>query len=202
MTRHIWPGASAFSKVCARPGSPKNDRRPALSGARRLPAQRRLRGGEAGDWNAKGGARDVVESRLFTEGDRGRIAAVFAADAELEVGPGRATALGGDGDEFADAFSVQGHERISLEQPLDGVKAKERRRVVARYAERGLGEVVGAEREELGALRYFAGSQRRARQFDHGADLIGCFHARFLGDGFGHGDDDRLDEVKFRPRES
>ena len=56
--------------------------------ARRLPAQRRLRGGEAGDRDAEGGARDVVEPRLFAEGDRGRIAAVLAADAELEVGRG------------------------------------------------------------------------------------------------------------------
>ena len=80
----------------------------------RLPAQRRLRGREAGDRDAEGRARDVVETRLLAEGDRGRIAAVLAADAELEVGAGRAAALGGDGDEFADAFGVQGHERIGL----------------------------------------------------------------------------------------
>src|ERR1700723_276254 len=98
----------------------------------RLPAQRRLRGGEAGDGNAEGGARDIVEPRLLAEGDRGRIAAVLAADAELEIGPGLAAALGGDGDELANAFGVQGHERIGLEQSLDGVEAEERGSVVAR----------------------------------------------------------------------
>src|ERR1700722_8387220 len=138
--------------------------------ARRLPAQRRLRGGEAGDGKAEGGARDIVDPRLLAEGDRGRIAAVLAADAELEIGPGLAAALGGDGDELANAFGVQGHERIGLKQSLDGVEAEERGSVVARYAERGLGEVVGAEREELRALRDFAGAKRGARQFDHGAD--------------------------------
>ena len=85
----------------------------------------------------------------------------------------------------------------AFEQPLDGVEAEERGRVVARHAERRLGQVVGAEREELGALGDFAGAQRRARQFDHRADLIGHFDARLLGDRFGHGDDDRLDQVEF-----
>ena len=68
-----------------------------------FPAQRRLGGGEASDRDAERGARDVVETRQFAEGDRGRIAAVLAADAELKVGTGRAAARGGDGDEFADA---------------------------------------------------------------------------------------------------
>jgi hypothetical protein len=45
-----------------------------------------LRGGEAGDRDAEWGARDVIETRLFAEGDRGVVAAVLAADAELEVG--------------------------------------------------------------------------------------------------------------------
>jgi len=37
-----------------------------------------LRGGEAGDRDAVGRAEDVVEMRLFAEGDRGRIAAMLA----------------------------------------------------------------------------------------------------------------------------
>jgi hypothetical protein len=53
--------------------------------ARRFPAKRRLCCGEAGDRDAERGARDVVETRLFAEGDRDRIAAVLAADAELGV---------------------------------------------------------------------------------------------------------------------
>jgi hypothetical protein len=41
---------------------------------------------------------------------------VLAADAELKVGAGRAAARGGDGDELADAFGVQSHERIGLQE--------------------------------------------------------------------------------------
>ena len=36
----------------------------------------------------------------------------------------------------------------------------------------GLGQVVGAEGEEFGGRGDLAGLERRARQFDHGADLI------------------------------
>jgi hypothetical protein len=126
--------------------------------ARPLPTQRSLRRREAGDRDAEGGARDIVEPRLFAEGDRGGIAAVLAADAELEVGTGLAAALSGDRDELANAFGVQGHEWIGLEQPFDSVDAEKGRGVVARQSERGLGEIVGAEREELGGLRDFAGS--------------------------------------------
>ena len=44
---------------------------------------------------------------VLAEGDRGRIAAVLAADAELDVRPGRPAALAGDGDQFADALGVE-----------------------------------------------------------------------------------------------
>ena len=54
------------------------------------PGQRRLRGGEAGDRHAVGRAGDVVEAELVAELDRVRIAAVFAADAELDVRAGAA----------------------------------------------------------------------------------------------------------------
>jgi hypothetical protein len=44
--------------------------------------------------------------------------------------------------------------------------------IVAADAERGLGEIVGAEAEELGLLGDLAGHQRGAGQLDHGADEI------------------------------
>ena len=50
---------------------------------------------------------------------------MLAANAELDAGPRRPAALGGDLDQFADAFSVQSHERIGLEEPLDGVRPEE-----------------------------------------------------------------------------
>ena len=42
--------------------------------------------------------------------------------------------------------------------------------VVAAEAPGGLGQVVGAEREEVGDLGDLAGGQRGPRQLDHGAD--------------------------------
>jgi hypothetical protein len=101
--RRRWAAPHPSALRAATVSRRKNDR-PASRRARRLPPERSLRRGEAGDWDAEGGARDVVETRLFAEGDRSRIAAVLAADAELEIGAGRATALGGDGDELADAI--------------------------------------------------------------------------------------------------
>src|SRR3546814_3362882 len=44
--------------------------------------------------------------------------------------------------------------------------------IVARQAEAGLGQVVGAEGEELGALGDLGGPQAGTRQLDHGADDV------------------------------
>ena len=55
----------------------------------------------------------------MAEGDRVRIAAVLAADADLEVGPRLAAALGADAHELADAVPIDGDERVDLEdRPL------------------------------------------------------------------------------------
>ena len=52
-----------------------------------------LGGGEAGDGDAVGAARDVVQPDRLAERDRGRVAAVLAADAHLEPRPGLARPL-------------------------------------------------------------------------------------------------------------
>ena len=58
---------------------------------RRRPAtERRLRRGQPRDRHAEGRARDVVEPDLLAERDRRRVAAMLAADAELDVGLRRA----------------------------------------------------------------------------------------------------------------
>ena len=49
--------------------------------------------------------------------------------------------------------------------------AEEAAGIVAAHAETGLGEVVGAEAEELSGLRDFVGGERAARNFDHRADV-------------------------------
>ena len=74
---------------------------------------------------------------------------MFAADAELDVGAGRAAALGGDFDELADAFDIDRNERIARVDALIDIGAEEAAGVIAADAERGLRQVVGAEAEEL-----------------------------------------------------
>ena len=51
----------------------------------------------------------------MAEEHRGRIAAVFAANAELQVAAGLTPPLAGDFDQFTDALDVKRGERIVLE---------------------------------------------------------------------------------------
>ena len=94
-------------------------------------AERCLGGSEPRDRHAIGRARHVVESDLVAERHRCRIAAVFAADADLEARPGLAAAGDADLDEFADAVAVDRNERIDFKNSLGDIGAEEARRVVA-----------------------------------------------------------------------
>src|SRR5262245_59336866 len=85
----------------------------ALLLARRVLAERGLGGREAGDGNAERRAGDVVEREFMAEGDRGRVAAVLAADADLELGARLAAALDADAHQFAHALAVDGDEGIA-----------------------------------------------------------------------------------------
>src|SRR5580658_4766908 len=100
-----------------------------LRRARQLLAERRLCGGETRDRHAERRARNVVEPDLVAERDRGRIAAVLAADAELEALAHLAAALARDRDQFADALAVDRDERIDGENALGGVGAEKARSV-------------------------------------------------------------------------
>src|SRR5688500_2513135 len=74
--------------------------------------------GEARDGHAVGGRRDVRESDLVAEGDRGRIASVFAADPDLEAGTRFAAAFDRDPHHRADAVAVEDLERIRRDDLL------------------------------------------------------------------------------------
>ena len=52
--------------------------------------------------------------------------------------------------QFADAIDIERNEGVGLQEALGGVFAEEAGAVVAADAEGGLGQVVGAEGEELG----------------------------------------------------
>src|SRR5512145_3095376 len=106
-------------------------------------------------------AGDVVEARVVEEVDGVGVTAVLAADADVEVGAGRPALLRGDLHHAPDALSVQRLERRDAEDAQVEVAAEERRlHVVAGEAPTHLGQVVGAEGEELGGLRDLAGGER------------------------------------------
>ena len=126
------------------------------------------------------------------------VAAVFAADAEFQVGVGLAAVLCGHADELADAVAVERLEGVDgkdfhlafdawLLQAIDVFEQELAFGVVAAEAKGGLGQVVGAEAEEVGDGRDLAGGQGGTRQFDHGAELVLDGGTGLGGDLFGDG---------------
>ncbi len=104
---------------------------------------------------------------------------MFAADSYLQVSPRAAPQLDRQLDQLADAALVQHLERIVLQDPGFHVERQEPAGVVPGQPERGLGEVVGPEGEELGLLRDLIGRERGPWQLDHRADQIR--HGAMLG---------------------
>src|SRR4029077_10540776 len=96
--------------------------------------------------------RDVIQPNLVAERDGGGIAAMLAANADLEIGPRLAAARNRDLDEFPDAVAIDRNKRIDLQNSLGDVGAKESGGVVAADAIGRLRQIVGAEREELRGL--------------------------------------------------
>jgi hypothetical protein len=104
--------------------------------------------------------------------DRRRVAAVLAADADLQLRPGRVrpsstpifTSL-----PTPPWSSVSNGSAVRISR---GSTREELARVVAREAERRLRQVVRAEAEELGTFGDLVGRQRGARQLDHRADEV------------------------------
>src|SRR5579859_3896505 len=111
--------------------------------------QRRLRGGETGERDAERRAGHVVEPDAVAERDRVRLAAVLAADAELEILLRTSPPRDGDPHQVADTALVEHLERVPFEHVVLEVGGEELPlRVVPREAERRLRQVVGAEGEE------------------------------------------------------
>ena len=70
-------------------------------------------------------AGNIVQANLVAEHDRGRIAAVLAADAELDVRAGLLAELNSHLNQLANAVLVKASERIGLIDLLVVVRAKE-----------------------------------------------------------------------------
>src|SRR5690349_18875450 len=94
------------------------------------------------------------------EVDRVRVSRVLAADAQLQAAVGLASQPRADAHKLTDSQGVERLERRALEdRALDVPRQDAALDVVAREAERRLGEVVGAEREEVGLMRDVVGAQ-------------------------------------------
>src|SRR5207302_10314369 len=115
----------------------------------------------------------VVQAQLVAERDRRRLAAVLAADAELERRLRPPPSLDRQPHQVADATHVQRLERIVLQNTIFQVPRQELAlRVVAGEAERRLGQVVRAEREEVGVRGDLVRTYARARELDHRSDEV------------------------------
>ena len=102
---------------------------------------------------------------------------MLTADAEVNVGTGCPAEFGCHLDEFADADLVETGEGIGFVNLLLVVGVQELACVVTAETEGHLGEVVGAEGEELRFGGDCVGGERRTRDLYHGADLVLHLHA-------------------------
>ena len=118
----------------------------------------------------------------------------------LRSGAAAPAALAGDLDQRADPGHVQGREGIGLEDPALQIVLHEPRRIVARQAERHLGQIIGAEAEELREPGDLLGAKGRPRHLDHGADLIGDLSAGLGHDLLGDRIDPGLDQLQLTRR--
>src|SRR5687767_7948661 len=82
---------------------------------------------QAGDRHTEGGAGDVVESGPGEEADGVRVAAVFAADADRQLGIGGSAFRDRDLDQPADTLAIEGFERGHREDAGLEVAGEDRR---------------------------------------------------------------------------
>jgi len=139
-----------------------------------------LSSSQTGDGHAVRRAGYVGQADLVTELDGIRIAAVFAADTEFDVRTSGAALGDRDFHELTHPGLINRGEGVLLHDIGLLISAEEGTGVVARHAEGGLGEVVGAEAEELGGVRDFISGQGTTGDFDHRADGVGYLHLLLL----------------------
>ena len=115
---------------------------------------------------------------------------MFAADADFQLGLDAATFADAHFNELAYANLVEDFEGIGLDDAVFLVEFEELGSIVTREAEGHLGEVVGAEGEEVGYGGNLVGGERCTRYFDHGAYEVGQALTLLFEDLGGGGVDD------------
>ena len=127
---------------------------------------------QTGDRHTEGRAGNVGQADVVAELHGGGVAAMLAADAQLDVGAGLLAQVGSHLHQFANADLIQLCEGIGLVDLLVVVGAQELAGVVTAEAEGHLSQVVGAEGEELGFLGDLVSGQSGTGDLDHGADFV------------------------------
>src|SRR5262245_26761174 len=107
-------GRTSPRRLAAASASSSAGRRTIFEGRTGSRTERGARGREPRDGKPEGRAGHVVEPELVAERDRGRVPAVLAADAELELWLDIAPLLRCDPHERADAIAVYRLERVAL----------------------------------------------------------------------------------------
>ena len=126
----------------------------------------------------------------MTELNAGRLAAVFAANPELDVRPSFASQIASDFHQAANALLIDRRERICIHNVELRVGGKKTAGIVPAHSQRRLCEIVCAKTEELGVARDLVRDERCARDFDHCPDEIVEFHLLFLRHFAGDATDD------------
>ena len=131
--------------------------------------QERLGHTEAGHRHPVRRARHRIDAEADQERSRGRVPGVFPAGPQLDGRLGRPGVATGVLQHGPHPFLVEHPERVGrqdAEFPVGGQQL--RLHVVAAEGERHLGEVVGAEREEVGVFGQGTRGDGRPRGLDHG----------------------------------
>ena len=126
-----------------------------------------------------------------------RIAAVLATDADFQIRLRRAPACDAVLDQLSHAFLIQGLERIHRINALLHVVRQKRTGIIPAEPQAHLGQVVGAEREELGNLGHFVRRNRRPRDLDHRPDQVLDGSSHFLKDFLRDSADALFKELQF-----
>src|SRR5438552_8959904 len=142
--------------------------------------ERCLGRGQSRNRNPKRTATDVIQTEPVTELNAGRLAAVFAANPELDVRPSFASQIASDFHQAANALLIDRRERICIHNVELRVGGKKTAGIVPAHSQRRLCEIVCAKTEELGVARDLVGHERSARDFDHRADQVFEFCSSFF----------------------
>jgi len=121
--------------------------------------------GQSGNGNPEGRTGNIVQSHFVAEFNAGRIAAMFAANTQFQIGAGLTTQLCRHLHQFTDAVLIQAGKRIVVINLFIIIGTQELSGIVTGEAEGHLGQVVGSKAEEIRFFGNFIGSQSSAGDF-------------------------------------